>query len=224
MDQTHAKDSVGANKSMGPQSRAGAADLLTRQIIRIDRHAGRVCQALRCPRAQAVYAGQATSAHCFLTETHKTVLDHLVEMHSQYLIGMNRRSPNALEKRRRKLRPRVKRGLDTMLRVLEILLDPERPRETVLTELYLEIDEPRLLEALRDCRAYQRLEDRGLVDDLCARHTHLKRYLPSFLELPFQAAPGTQPLLDAIALACRLQRGEVKALPMEVHFFRMCPT
>lgn len=152
---------------------------------------------------------------CFLTETHKTILDHLIEMHSQYVIGMNRRSRNTLEKRRRELRPRAKRGLDIALQALGILLDPERPRETVITELYLEIEEPRLREALRDCRAFQRLEDRGLVDDLCARHTHLKRYLPSFLELPFQAEPGTQPLLDAIALACRLQRGEIKTLPMD---------
>ena len=150
---------------------------------------------------------------CFLAEAQKTILDHLIEMHSQYLIGMNRRARNTLEKRRRELRSRAKRGLDTVLQALEILLDPERPRETVLTELYLEIEEPKLREALHHCRAFQRLEDRGLIDELCARYSQLKRYLPTFFELPFQAESGAQSLLTAVLLARRFSRGEIKALP-----------
>jgi hypothetical protein len=81
---------------------------------------------------------------CFLSDAQKTILDHLVEMHSQYVTGMNRRSRNALEKRRRALRPRAKKGLDTLLQALEILLDPTRSRDTVLGELYREIEEPKL--------------------------------------------------------------------------------
>lgn len=152
---------------------------------------------------------------CFLSEAQKTILDHVVEMHSQFLTGMNRRARNALEKRRRDIRQRAKGGLDTVLQALEILLDFDRPRETALTELYREIEEPKLREALHNCRAFQRLEERGLVDELCARHSHLKRYLPMFLELPFKAEPGMQPLLTAVALARQLHTGELKTLPVD---------
>lgn len=152
---------------------------------------------------------------CFLGEAQKTILDHLIEMHSQYVTGMSRRSRRALEKRRRALRPRAKKGLDTVLQAMEILLDPERSRDTLLDELYRDIEEPKLHQALDHCRAFQRLEERGAVDELCARHSHLKRYLPTFLELPFQAEPGMQPLLAAVVLACRLGRGEIKTLPID---------
>jgi hypothetical protein len=94
-----------------------------------------------------------------------------------------------------------KRGLDTVLAAMEILLDPARDRNTVLTELYLAVDESELRRSLERCRAFQRLEARGYLDELRARHSYLKRYLPAFLTLPFQGEPGQERLLAAIDLA-----------------------
>lgn len=128
---------------------------------------------------------------------------------------MRRRSRHALDNHRKDVRTRAKRGLDTVLRAMDIVLDPERVRETAVTDLYNEIDEPTLRQALNDCRAFQRLEDRGLIDELCTRHSQLKRYLPTFLELPFQAETGSQPLLTAIVLARRFMQGEIKTLPTD---------
>ncbi len=150
---------------------------------------------------------------CFLIETQKTILDQVVEMHHQCLTGISRRARHAFERRHKVLRPRAKRGLDTVLGAMEILLDPERNRDTVRTELYLAINEVELRQALESCRTFQRLEERGYLDELRARHAYLKRYLPAFLTLPFQGEPGQERLLAAIDLARRLGAGEISRLP-----------
>jgi hypothetical protein len=52
---------------------------------------------------------------CFLLETRKTLLDHLVTMHDQYVIDISRQTKNAHEKKHRELRKRQKRAIDVML-------------------------------------------------------------------------------------------------------------
>jgi TnpA family transposase len=152
---------------------------------------------------------------CFLIDAQKTILDYLVEMHSQYLIGMSRRARHALDKRRRARRRQAKTGRDLVLAALELMLDHTRPPETARPDLYTTMDEPTLRTAIQSCRTWQRLEDRGFVDELRARYPHLKRYLPTFLTLPFAATPGMQPLLTALDLARRLYTGDVKAVPAD---------
>jgi TnpA family transposase len=134
-------------------------------------------------------------------------------MHSQYLTGMSRRARHALDTRRRALRRQAKTGLDIVLAALELMLDPTRPPETARTDLYAVMDEPTLRTAIQRCRTWQRLEERGFVDELRARYPHLKRYLPTFLTLPFAATPGMQPLLTDLDLARQLHAGDLKAVP-----------
>jgi hypothetical protein len=152
---------------------------------------------------------------CFLIDAHKTILDYLVEMHSQYLTGMNRRAQHALDARRRALRRHAKARLDLVLAALELVLDPTRPPATARMALYAAVDEPSLRTAIQRCRTWQRLEDRGFVDELRARYSHLKRSLPTFLTLPFAATPGMQPLLTALDRARRRYAGDLKAVPAD---------
>ena len=77
---------------------------------------------------------------CLLAEAQKTVLDHVIAMHDQLVTALCRRSCHAFEARHREFRHRAKRGLDTLLAAVEILLDPQRPRETILGELERLID------------------------------------------------------------------------------------
>ena len=49
---------------------------------------------------------------CFLLETRKVLLDHLVKMHDQYVMEISRRSKNSYEKKHRQLRRRQKRAVD----------------------------------------------------------------------------------------------------------------
>ena len=94
---------------------------------------------------------------------------------------------------------------------MEILL--ERRTGDPLMALYCEIDQSTLRAALEDCREFERLEDHGLQDELRARYSGLRRYLPAFLELPFQAERGSERLLAAIELARELNREHARNLP-----------
>lgn len=167
--------------------------------------------------AQALKRFAAAKRHamlaCFLVETEKTVLDHLVEMHDQYSVAMCRRARHAFEERHRQLRRQAKEGLDTVLEAIDVLLTPDYTGEEITAYVYRRIGAQRLREAVDSCREFQRLEDRGYLDELCARYTHLRRYLPAFLSLPFAAEPGSERLLAALSLLRRLDAGEIQELP-----------
>ncbi|MCZ6489269.1 MAG: Tn3 family transposase, partial [Acidobacteria bacterium] len=150
---------------------------------------------------------------CFLVEAQKTLLDHLVAMHDQFVTGMSRRGRNAFEQRHRQFRRRAKRGIETLLSAIEILLS--RADTDPVAELYRSIEETTLRAALEDCREFQRLEEHGYQDELRSRYPHLRRYLPAFLTLPFSAEPGMEPLMTAIKLARELDQEGGKKLPMD---------
>ena len=150
-------------------------------------------QALKRFDAAARYAMLA----CFLVEAQKSLLDHLATMHDQFVTGISRRSRNAFEERHREFRKRAKRGVQTLLAAIEILLDRSQPDP--LAQLQQTIDDPTLHSALADCREFQRLEENGYQEELRLRHSHLRRYLPAFLTLPFQAEPGTQSCCEPLS-------------------------
>lgn len=60
---------------------------------------------------------------------------------------------------------------------------------------------------------FKRLEERGYGDLLLIRYPSLRKYFVQFLHLPFTAAPGNEPLLQAIALVRQLDAGTLKKLP-----------
>ena len=161
---------------------------------------------------------------CFLAEAQKTVLDHLAEMHDRLLTKIWGRSQRAYEERHRELRRRAKEGLDQLVAAVEFLLDPSRSRETTLAELCRQVNEEDLQAALASCRAFQHLEERGFLDEICSYHSYLRRYLPTFFELPFQAEPGSHNLLEALTIVRRLDQGELRKLPLSAPVDFVPPT
>lgn len=141
----------------------------------------------------------------FLAETSKTVLDHLVEMHHVFMTSLHRNALNAYEDRQRELRQRSARNLRTVLDALEALLDESRPREEVTQTL----DVAAVRDAIDGCRELQHTTEHGQLDALRKRHQGLKTYLPQFLQLPFEAEAGSEPLLAAIDFARALHAGEL---------------
>lgn len=152
---------------------------------------------------------------CLLSEARKTILDLVVEMNDQFLTELLRHSRKAFEARHRDFRRKAKDGMDTLAEAVAFLLDHERPRETALTELLMEKDEASLLAAIANWRTFTRIEERGLLDELGARYSHLRRYLPEFFRLPFEAEPGNQAVLDGIALVQKLDANEIDELPVD---------
>ena len=68
---------------------------------------------------------------------------------------------------------------------------------------------------MEDCREFHRLEESGYQEELRSRYSHLRRYFPAFLKLPFKAEPGTQTLLAGISLAREMNEGKHKAIPLD---------
>jgi hypothetical protein len=149
----------------------------------------------------------------FLLETRKELLDHLVQMHEQYVMEMCRQSKNLYEKKHRTLRKRQKRAIDTVLDITDILLDWPDEQPLSKEELWQQVDETKLRESRENLRIFKRLEERGYGDLLLARYPSLRRYFAEFIHLPFVAEQGSGPLMQAIHLVHKLDSGELKKLP-----------
>jgi TnpA family transposase len=147
---------------------------------------------------------------CYLLETRKTLIDQIVEMNDQFLIGMNRLSRNAVEKQRKPLQRRARDGLQRMLSAIDELVAADGGQ--TLDAFRDALGTPALVEAAQACRAYERLEARGHLDAMLARYSTLRQYLPAFFALPFQAAAGSEPLLGAIEIQRALDAGTRGAL------------
>ena len=153
---------------------------------------------------------------CFLLETRKVLLDHLVKMHDQYILDMLRKGKQVHEKKHREFRKRQKKAIDTVLDATHLVLDWPDEKPLTKVDLWQRIDEKKLLESVDDLHIFKRLEERGYGDLLLARYPSLRKYFPEFLHLPFQAKPGTEPLLKSIQLIRQLDAGELKTLPDDV--------
>ena len=150
-------------------------------------------------------AKRYTLITCYLIETRKILLDHIVEMNDLFLTGMARRSRNAVEKQRKRLRRQARDGMHRVLGAVDALIDADG--EQTIAAFREAIDAPRLAQAAGDCRAFERLERRGELDAILSRYGTLRQYLPSFFGLPFQTAAGSEPLLQAIEILRALDAG-----------------
>jgi TnpA family transposase len=142
---------------------------------------------------------------CYLIEARKTLLDQLVEMHDQFMTGMNRRAQNTVKERLQVLRRQTRLGLARLLGAIDALAEAEG---TQTVQAFREqVKAPELVEAAAACRALDRLEERGHLDALLARYGTLRQYLPDFVALPFQAAVGSEPLHTALTVLRELNAG-----------------
>jgi hypothetical protein len=142
---------------------------------------------------------------CYLTEARKSLLDQIVEMNDQFLTGMNRRSRTAVELRRKSLRRGARDGLQRLLGAVDALVAADGAQ--TVTDFREAQDAPALIEAAIACRSFERLEARGHLDAMLARYSTLRQYLPAFLGLPFQAAAGSEALVQAIEVLRSLDAG-----------------
>lgn len=81
-----------------------------------------------------------------------------------------------------------------------------------------DLDATALRAAVDICTERHQLEERGEIDALRARYPGLRRSLPAFFALPFQGEPGSDALLQGLALVRQLDAGTVKTFP------RLAPT
>jgi TnpA family transposase len=147
---------------------------------------------------------------CYLVEARETLIDQIVEMNDQFLIGMNRRSRSSVEEQRKSLHRRARDGLHRVLGAIDELVAADGAQ--TLDAFRDALGTPALVDAAIACRAYERLEARGHLDAMLARYGTLRQYLPAFFTLPFQAAAGSETLLRAIEIQRALDAGTHGAL------------
>lgn len=152
---------------------------------------------------------------CFLVESRKVLLDHLVKMHDQYMLEICRQAKNVHEKKHREFRKKQKRAIDRILDMTKILLS--WPEETISKRDFLQQSgETQLIESIDDLYIFKRLEERGYGDLLLARYPSLRKYFTEFIKLPFSIEPGNEALLTAIKVVRKLDAGELKSVPLEI--------
>jgi TnpA family transposase len=151
-----------------------------------------------------------------LFTTRQSLLDKLVEMHRTFLIGMRRRANRAVDQRERKLQLEAREGLSIILDAMDVIVDESMVMEARAGAAHETFGSDVLVDSLASCRRVMEATQSAYYSELRARHHHLKRYLPTFLRLPFEAEPGMNQLLEAIETARRWHNGELAKLPDEV--------
>ena len=150
---------------------------------------------------------------CFLLETRKVLLDHLVMMHDQYIIDMRRKARNIHEQKHRELRKRQKKAVDIVLDANSYLLDWPTDQPLLKQDFWQLVDEQQFRSSLDDLRCFKHLEESGYGDLLLARYPSLRKYFAEFIHLPFSAEHGNDSLIEAIGLVRQLDSGDLKKLP-----------
>ena len=153
---------------------------------------------------------------CFLMETRKGLLDHLVKMHDQFIMDLLRKSRHIHEMKHRELRKRQKKAIDTVLDATHLILDWPDDKPLHKTDLWQQIGEKRLLESVADLHSFKRLEESGYGDILLRRYPGLRKYFAEFIHLPFAVKLGTESLLNAVNLVRQLDAGTLKKIPDDV--------
>lgn len=150
---------------------------------------------------------------CFLLETRKVLLDHLIKMHDQYVMEMCRKARNAYEQKHRELRQRQKRAVDTILYTTRILLDWSEDEPLLHQAFWRQINKDDLRTSAADLQRFKELTELGYGDLLLARYPTLRKYFADFIQLPFATGPGSEPLMQALELVRKLDANQLKQLP-----------
>ncbi len=106
---------------------------------------------------------------CFLLEARKTLLDHLIHMHDQYMVEISRETKNVYEKKHREFRKRQKKAIDVVLDTANTLLNWPEDQPVYKNQLWEKTGEMKLRESLEDLRTFKWMEERGYGDLYFAR-------------------------------------------------------
>lgn len=150
---------------------------------------------------------------CFLSESQKTLLDHIVALNDQMLIDISRRARNSYQKKQKEMHTRLRKGMDTAVKVMEIIIDPTVSKEKLAETIAEKVKEEEIKSALSACREYTNLEDRGWIMGQRARYTQFKQYFCEFLELPFQFSTGNGALANAVDTARQIYTAQQAGHP-----------
>lgn len=152
---------------------------------------------------------------CFLLESQKEILDYLVRLHDQFMLDMVRKSKNTYEKQYRQRRGKQKKAMNQLLSSVESLITSSQGGEEAKEAFWANIDADQLQVAYQTVAEFNRFSQRGYGYFVLRRYPSLRKYFADFIQLPFEAASGSENLIKAIELVRKLDNGELKQLPTD---------
>jgi TnpA family transposase len=150
---------------------------------------------------------------CFLSETYKILLDHLIELNGKMLETKERESRNKFNKKVDLARRKVKASEKILRDTVKNMYEQEKTEDIMLSEFIAKLNNDQINKAMADCEEYQQYEDEGILRELQKRFPYLRKYTPRFFELDFKAARGSEKLLKAISIQRQLNAGTLKCIP-----------
>ena len=152
---------------------------------------------------------------CFIYEASKKLLDDIINMNHNLLGKVMRESKNTYDKELKHLRKKAKEGLETTVSFVDRLFAYTDPEHTSLQTAFEDAGKKNIKSALEKTKEVTIYEKEGLGNILNAKYTNLRKYTPSLFELDFEAATGSEALLEAINVARKLNRGELQEIPAD---------
>jgi len=155
---------------------------------------------------------------CFLWQTYRDTLDHIVEMFDKVMTRIEQRAQSQLDESLKKQRASIRSALTMLQGMGQILLDEaiadQQIRSTVFGQFPREILEKKLLE-LENWLNSKNSETFPLV---MRRFSNLRQFAPSLLEhLAFESeSTGNESLLQAINLLRRMNAEGKRKIPDNV--------
>lgn len=152
---------------------------------------------------------------CFIYEASKKLLDDIINMNQNLLVKVMRESKNTYESKLKNLRKKAKEGLETTVSFVDNLFAYSDPESTSIKQAFEDAGVEKIRAALKKTKEVAVYERDGLGKILNAKYTNLRKFTPSFFDLDFAAATGSEPLLDAINIVRKLNRGEIQNIPSD---------
>lgn len=139
---------------------------------------------------------------CFLTQTSRDTLDHLVLMDDKLWVAMQRRAQRDLDAAVTRLRPTLRSALHSFQVLGQVLCDPTIPPEAVRPTIFAQLAEERLHKHLQAAQEWLSGATSDVFPLVRHRSSSLRQFAPRLLA-PLPVAletTGTPALLKAVAL------------------------
>lgn len=156
---------------------------------------------------------------CFLFESHKVLLDHLVKMHDEYMTDLLRRCKNRYENKHKQLRKSQKKAVETMLSATANILNLPSDKTFTKRELLEHLGEVHFIKSVEKLKEFKKLTQNGHGNIILNMYSSLRRYFCDFITLPFRVKVGSEPLLKSIELLRRIDNGVIAKIPNDTPIY-----
>jgi TnpA family transposase len=152
---------------------------------------------------------------CFLWQTYRDTLDHMVDMHDKLMLRVYNRAQEDINVETRQQRRMIRSSLQSFHRLGHLILDYAIPDTELRALLLHAVDRERLAAQVAAAESWLTGKYSHVFNLVLQRFYYLRQYAPTFLEsLTFQVeAAGSTSLIQAIQLLRDMNQAGKRKLP-----------